>query len=269
MKDLLRLVALIALFVGVTRPGFAYVFKIDSLSIDKNASQYFQDSFDDGVPPPSSPLGPNAYYVTGSVGPEANGKLTLDENDAVASTDSTGQGELVQAVRGNTGIDGIDPGFYLGDRVSVTAIFDLVAPDAQLQGYGVRFTDSATGMGKQGSDLTQVRVRRTSLDTLQVQFVNASYVDGTFEIISRAMLDMMHDQIALMLDLDALGDVTASYSYLNGGIAGPKMTLGGTSRIFEGENWTRVEFVAQQTLVSEPATLALIALGLVGVLRRR
>jgi hypothetical protein len=107
-------------------------------------------------------LGPNTYSVVGTVGPEMNGKLTLDSRDAARDVNSQGELELIQTIRGNTRIDGGDPGFYLGDAVSVTVIYDLIVPDhlrrlrapqrvsASFSGEGKGVRSGRTGQGKKG-----------------------------------------------------------------------------------------------------------------------
>jgi hypothetical protein len=50
--------------------------------------------------------------------------------------------------------------------------------------------------------------------------------------------------------------VTASFAYVDGGVAGPFTTFGATADIFRGENFTRAEFLFLEP-TPEPATLLL------------
>src|ERR671922_234020 len=62
-----------------------------------------------------------------------------------------------------------------------------------------------------------------------------------------------------------IDEITASFSYIDGGVAGPVTTFASTADIFNGENFTRAAFVAfTPAPVPEPSTLAfLLGAGLV------
>jgi len=71
-----------ALLMGMS-PASAALFTIDNFKITRvNGNLVFQDTFSDGVPPPSAPNftngNPGSYSVTGIAGPESGGKLNLN-----------------------------------------------------------------------------------------------------------------------------------------------------------------------------------------------
>jgi hypothetical protein len=100
---------------------------IDAFTVMANTA-IAQDTFDDGIPPPSGPLGPNSYATQGtfSAGSEAGGKLTINTAGGVLTTNALGQPRKTRSATlltpANTNGLGID------DAISVSALFDLTTP---------------------------------------------------------------------------------------------------------------------------------------------
>jgi hypothetical protein len=155
----------------------------------------------------------------------------------------------------------------VNDALAVTAIFDLIDPTEAGQQYGVRFTDRAPSLMRPGSDLVEVSVFRTFMDQLVVRFLEANFVVGTIDVLGTVPLDpLLGDQIALTLTSPANNNAaSASFAYINGGVVGASQSVPGSANIFEGEDWTRVQFLARQRIIPEPTTLLLIGIGLAGL----
>ena len=76
-----------------------------------------------------------------------------------------------------------------------------------------------------------------------------------------------HDQIMLELTRadTSSNAVTASYAYIDNGVAGSTQSLTGSADIFNGEDWTRAQFVAR-TVVPVPAAVWLFGSGLIALI---
>jgi len=250
----------------------AYVFQVDNFSVSKNGSVFFNDSFDDGIPPPSAPNFSNgdsaSYFVNGAMGPETGGKLTLDSADADLGLSSLGTPLLFQAATLLTSTDSSDlmSGMKIFDNLQIQAIFDLAKPSVTMESYGINFSDRATDIGLEGDDIVGVRAINT-LGGVKVQFFETSFVDSTFNSIDSILLEAGHDQIMfnLMRTDTNTNAVTASFAYIDGGSVGAIQSLSGSADIFNGENWTRAQFISH-TVVPVPAAVWLFGSGLIGLI---
>jgi len=260
------------------RPAHAtYLFSIDELSVTKNGVVTFMDDFNDGVPPPSAPDFSNGqpadYFVQGTLGPEAGGKLQLNSSGTIPSMNATGVPVLFQGAILHTNIQqGSNQGLRKDDSLMVTAVFDLISPAARGQSYGVRFTDRAEELNLPGDDLAEIQVIHTLDDQLLVRFLKADFIDHTIDFIDQAPLDTSKNQIALTLAKAAgLSTVMASYAYFDGTTWEAPQTFANPTDIFHSEDWTRVQLDAREIVVPEPATFPLFLSGLaaLGILARR
>jgi hypothetical protein len=250
----------------------AYVFQVDNFSVSKNESVFFNDSFDDGSPPPSAPNfsngNPASYFVKGAMGPETGGKLTLDSADADPGLSSLGTPLLFQAATLLTSTDSSDltSGMKINNTLLIQAIFDLAMPSVTMESYGINFSDRATNIGLEGDDIVGVRAINT-LGGVKVQFFETSFVDSTFNSIDSILLEAGHDQIMfnLMRADTNTNAVTASFAYIDGGSVGATQSLSGSADIFNGENWTRAQFLSR-TVVPVPAAVWLFGSGLIGLI---
>lgn len=231
-----------------------YTFFMESFSITKNNALFFEDKFTSGTPPPEAPNfvggNPASYFVVGTVGPEAGGKLTIDSAGAiVVGSVPPGGHFLIQQVPLVTNRDPNDftRGLKIVDTFSVTGVFDLAVPDDLVEGYGIAFSDAtATSLGR---DYLRLYVRQRLGITL-ITFAHIDRTIGTFTVLATVPLEPNHSQIALTLSRPVAGDnrVVASYAYIDGGIPGPGADLTAMGEIFRGENFTRALFFAESRL---------------------
>lgn len=261
-----------ALLMGMS-PASAALFTIDNFKITRvNGNLVFQDTFSDGVPPPSAPNftngNPASYSVTGIAGPESRGKLNL--NTALGAPREAvgrpGQNRVIDA-RLLTNIDptNMTNGFKVGNDFIVSGLFDLsVLPALTREGFGVRLSDG--GLTPFSNDILDLMVRQNAAGNLVVDFRRIDITADFVTIIDSAIFELGHQQILLELSKlnAATKTVTASFAYVDGGIAGSNFVFANTADIFDGENVTRASFRAQ-TPIPIPPTLYLSLLGLAGM----
>lgn len=254
-------------------PVSAAIFTIDDFEITRvNGNLVFQDTFSDGLPPPSAPNfangNPGSYSVRGVAGPEAGGKLSL--NTALgAPTDAVsrpGENSVIDA-RLLTNIDPLNMrnGFKVGNDFIVSGLFDLsVLPTVPREGFGIRLSDG--GLSPVSNDIVDIMVRRNAGGALVVDFRRVDVSADFVTIIDSIMLELGHQQILLELSkLDAgTKTITASFAYVDGGVAGSDFVFANTADIFNGENVTRASFRAQTPIPISP-TLYLSLIGLAGM----
>jgi hypothetical protein len=272
MKSLALEKIIAAILVSmVSVPCYAYVFSIDEFAVTRNETAIFTDTFSDGNPPPSAPNflngNPASYFVRGAMGPESGGKLTLNSVDAAPGTSALGDPFLFQAATLLTDTTSdLTSGLKDDDALSVSGVFDLIAPTIVRESYGINFSDRATGMGLPGDDIVGLRVIDTT-SGLRIQFFEASFVDGTFNSIASVPLELNHDQIMLQLSnsITSTSTITASFAYIDGGSMDSLQPMTGSAEIFNGESWTRAQFLAR-TPVPIPPALWLFGSGLIGLI---
>jgi hypothetical protein len=279
-KILAKLLWVALLGFGFINPVNATVFAIDSFTVLKNDSVLFEDNFDDGVLPPSTgqvfPNGNEAVYSTvGTPGPEVGGKLYLDTalGDPRPS-EVTGTDLLFQRSRLVTQASDDNPasGLKIHHDIMVMGLFDLIAPELELERYGIRLTDFATN--NVANDNVEVGVRRTSSGDVTVALRQADFAASQMLVLEQVVLSAAdfidYDQILLALWNPAnSAEVHAAYLLGSGGEYNDDPFLfSATGEIYHGEGWTRAAFVASQVVVSgvpEPASIVLMLVGLTGL----
>jgi len=130
--------------------------------------------------------------------------------------------------------------------------------------YSIRLVDF--GSGRAANDNVQVGVVRNAFGDLSVQFREADFGAGVFNILDSFSLNSsyfdVYEQIRLRLFSQAGdNDVFAGFELfdLDGHFRPIGYQFDGAGSIFDGENWTRAGFIVA---VPEPASLVLFGLGL-------
>lgn len=263
------------LIIGMVQTAHAYTFFIDEFSVTKNSTPLFNDLFNDGSPPPSG--APNlitggtlSYSVFGTMGPEQNttpnpGKLTLDSSGGLIDFNPPGQSFLEQRALLLTDISANSSlGLRSGSTFSATGVFDLIIPSIPLSGYGVRFTDGTLD-NTSPDDVAYVLVERLTPSDVEIRFLHFDFAANTVTLLGQtALVPDSHTTISLMLEKGSTNSdaVTAFYAYDGGSFT----QLSGTMNIFNGEDFTRAQFIAfEPAPVPEPATMLLLGSGLIGL----
>lgn len=184
----------------------------------------------------------------------------------------------------NTDQTNLSKGLKNDDTFSVTGLFDLTAPTEFKERFAVRLTVRGVGnAGQNGAngDVVEVDVRRLRTGVF-VEFREQDRPNSTNIILGRVKLNYatlglatdpftLYDQIALKLERTSVtGNIFGSFMLVDssGTNSNYSYNFGGAgARIFEGENFTRAEYISVALApVPEASTVLLFAIGLSGLL---
>ena len=274
----------------------ATAFSIDEFTVMRNGQTLFQDTFDNGIANDTGYVYGNGNTATYSTRPttltgtETNSRLIIDPYAGELTTSAlNGNPIYVQRARLNTNTSNNPANLHRGlkndDLLEVTGLFDLIAPEIVGERFAVRLTDR--GGANPANDIVEMAVRLTN-GGLRAQFREQDVVNGSHNVLGSVNLTAaglglseyefsLYDQIGLTLErTDLMQGITARIQLIDiDGIANNFMyNLAGNATIFEGELYTRAEFVSigqvVATQVPEPSALFLMGFGLLllGVNRR-
>lgn len=263
---LVRLAAIVAFACQVITAQATTVL-IDEFTIVKNGNILFQDTFNNGLPPPDTGGNTQSYQVFGGpLGPESGGKLALDaaSGQAVERPDAGNMWRQGARVKTNTDPAQPDRGLRTDDTFSVTGLFDLTLVPNVRERYGVRLTDGGFPSANDGLGIS---VMRTSTNQIDVVFHHYDQTAFTFVDLEAIALNPNHDQIALTLSRlnQSNNDIIASFAYVDGGVTGLSTTFATTETIFNGEDFTRGQFMYLAP-VPIPGAVWLFGSGLLGLI---
>jgi hypothetical protein len=263
--------------LGVSTGAAALQTYIHEFALTKQGQVFFDDSFDNGTPPPQAPnlliapFNSVSYLVTGSfpAGSEANGRLLLDTSaGAVVMAPGTGVPTLLVRARLLTNSD---PASNLGLKdfhtFTVSGIFDTV-PVPVGGGYGIALTDPQT---PSVSNFLSYGVR--DLDGMGPKLGLQYVTPGGSAVIGTEVPIDIGRQIELQLARTSTTSdvVSAWWRYVGSPTFTQIADPAGDAKIFTASNVTQAEFRIFAP-VPEPGTYAMLLAGLgllVLVARRR
>ena len=237
----------------ITAPFSQSAIAVDDLSIVKNGTQIYDDTFSQA--PPSSPTilsngvpSPIVYLTLGSTWTESNGHAvlwspTLQSTGFAPSTAGTGNVDVVAVLNTNT-----DPtstlGLKEGAAFTVSSTFDLTA--LPRGSYGMQLND---GTSTQGQDqVVELLVQGLSNGNTVVELVQANFTTSpvTTAVLASQTLTAAqlanNNQIEFQLSHAANSTaITGTFELLSGGNITSTTTFVPTGTIFtNGVDWTRV-----------------------------
>lgn len=250
------------LIAAMSHGAAADVVTMDSFSVTGPAGNtLFTDPFNltgtlsgngasSGVSTTTIPSNPVNYNVTGSF-TESGGTATLNTANGALQASSPPFDPLDQQVAASFA-GGVTPS---SSKIGATGVFYMSVPTTVGALYGVELVDLNSG---HNGDVIAMRVVETASGP-QIELVNVNHFSDTLTLVESAALDTGHDEIALSLSKAAglNGTVTASYDYIDGGVAGTVTTFTDTTdTVSDGATIVTAAFNALAP-VPEPGTLAL------------
>ena len=160
-------------------------------------------------------------------------------------------------------------GLKFGNTFSVSGVYDLVVPGPG-DSAQIRLTDFHANTADPGhqTDYLQLQVRRATAAGAvpQIRLIEQNFQNDTITTNASTPLDLSlgADQIRLTLTHGTANStaVTASWEYLSSGSVVGAGSFAEVGNIFDGEQWTRADFIVSALPIPEPQSYVLMLLGI-------
>lgn len=243
----------LALFMLATFPiteAQAFDFAISNFTVLRDGATMFEDSFT-GTTPPAAPNykngNPASYYLpAGSFSPAVGGKLHL--NSAAGTISPAVSSALGVAAHLNSNKDPSDTtiGLKPGHTIEVSGIWDTATPADSREGYWIELGDWVSNT----CECLRVGVVKTTEGAIVIRFwrdsISNDAVQNRTVLGEAAFTPGANQQIRFKLTKASASSnaVTASYAYVNDGVAGTEVALAGTTDLFTAQGFATAAFKA-------------------------
>ena len=235
-------------------PAFTYA--VDDLSIVKNGTEIYNDTFSEA--PPASPTilksgvpADIVFLTLGSTWTESDGQAILSSAGVAPSTSGSGNAAVTALLDTNTNSADTTEGLKVGAAFTVSSTFALTAlPPGS---YGMQLND---GTSTHGSDqVVSLLVQGESNGSTVVELLQQNYTTDPITTTVLASQTLTADQLAgntqIEFQLAHVANstaITATFELLDDGTVTGTTTFTPTGTIFTGDvDWTRVDILAVTT----------------------